>query len=235
MKENNYNLIYRIYSPKIINKYKQKLKMLGKSDFNEVNKFLYTRLLFSIIIFCITFLLSDFSYILTLVTTLLFYFGYSYYNFDYYIKKRALSLEKDAIFFFEILLLSLESGKNLVQALNTTVKNVNSSLSTEFNKALKEIEYGKSFHEAFSDLRKNIPSDIIQNVILNIIDSYTSGGNINETLKNQIEFIRDKRVMDIKTKINQIPVKISIVSVFLFIPLVLLLILSPVLLEYFLK
>ena len=89
MKENNYKLIYRIYSPKVINKYKQKLKMLGKSDFNEVNKFLYTRLLFSIIIFCLTFLLSNFNYVLTPIITLLFYFGYSYYSFDYYIKKRA--------------------------------------------------------------------------------------------------------------------------------------------------
>ena len=131
--------------------------------------------------------------------------------------------------------LSLESGKNLIQALEVSVNNVEGDLSLEFKRTLQEIEYGKSFNDAFQSLKKRIPSDNIQNIILNITDSYTSGGNINNTLKRQIKFIRDKRIMDIKAKINQMPIKISVVSVFVFIPLILLMILAPVILEYFVK
>ena len=232
--EKNRELIRRIYRKKTIIKYHDKSKLLGKNLSSAIT-FLNTRLLSSILIFILIFLISDFNLILSSIITIVFYFLFSYFSYDYKINKRALKLEKEAIFFFEILSLSLESGKNLIQALEVSTNNVDSELSIEFKRTLQEIEYGKSFHDAFQSLKNRIPSDNIQNIILNIIDSYTTGGNINDTLKKQVKFIRDKRVMDIKTKINQIPIKVSVVSVFIFIPLVLLMILAPVILKYFLE
>ena len=156
----------------------------------------------------------------------------TYVVFDYRIKQREKELEHDAIYFFEVLEVTLASGKNLIESLKVTTNNIDSQLSKEFQKTLQEIEYGKSFHDAFSNLRKRIPSDAIQNVILNLMETYTSGGMIIDTLSKQISFIGNKRVMDLKKKMNEIPIKVSVVSVFLLIPLVLLLILSPVILEY---
>lgn len=232
--ENSYELIRRIYRPKTIHKYQNKAKLLGEDDKKRVISFLNTRLIVSILIFAFLFLTSDLNYIVAPIGTLIFYLGFAYFSFDYRINKRVLKLEKEAMFFFEILSLSLESGKNLIQALTVATTNVDSELSLEFKRALQEIEYGKSFHDAFQSLKNRIPSDIIQNIILNIIDSYTTGGNIVSTLNKQVKFVRNKRVMDIKARINQIPIKISVISVFLFIPLVLLMLLAPVILEYFL-
>lgn len=232
MKENKNELIRYIYRPKTIDKYTKKQKLLGFSNRN-VNSFLYNRILLSFILFFILLALTNFNILISLIVTSLFYYLFSYFSYDYQINKRSKKLERDAIDFFEILILSLESGNNLVNSLKITTENIENELSREFKISLKELEYGKSFHDAFSDLKNRIPSDTVQNIILSIIDSYTSGGNIIEILKNQIDFIQNKRMMDIKGTINKIPIKISVVSVFLFIPLVLLLILAPVLLEYF--
>lgn len=233
MNKNNYTLARKIYLHKTISKYTKKARLLGYKDLKVVFSFLNARLLISLLLFVYFFITVDLNYVVAPIVTILFYVCFSYFVFDYRIDKRAKSLEKDAIYFFEVLTLTLESGKNLVQGLKLTIDNVDGELSKEFANTIREIDYGKSFHDAFTDLRMRMPSDIIQNVILNITEAYSSGGNITSTLRKQVDYIQNKRVMDIKAVINKIPIKISVVSVFLFIPLVLLLILAPVILEYF--
>ena len=230
----NYDLERKIYRYKTITKYQEKAKMLGYQDTSKVVfSFLNKRLLFTFLLFCFVLLFSSYGYLVAPIVSILFYNLYAYFYFDYRIIERGKSLEHDAIYFFEVLTLSLESGKTLVQSLKLTTSCIDSELSNEIKYALKEMEYGKSFYEAFTILRKKMPSDIIQNVILSITESYVSGESITSTLKEEVEFIKNKRVMDLKGKINQIPIKISVVSVFLFIPFLLIFILGPVLLEYF--
>lgn len=234
MKRQEHLLARRLYRYSTISKYQKKARLLGYQDCDTfVFSFLNARLIISILLFGYFFITSDWNYIIAPLITILFYFVFSYYIFDYRIHKRARKLEKEAIYFFEILTLSLESGKTLIQGLRLTGANIDSELALEIKQTIKEIDYGKSFYEAFTDLRRRIPSDSIQNVILNLTEAYDSGGNITATLRRQVDFIQNKRVMDLKQQMNQIPIKISVVSVFLFIPLILLLILAPVILEYF--
>lgn len=233
MKESYYRLSRRMYSVKTIQHYMEKAKLLGHDNLEGIIRFLNIRLFLGILLFFYLLIILEVNIILILLFTILFYQAFSYLVFDFQIKQRAKLLEKEAIYFFEVLELSLASGKNLIQSFKVTTSSIDNELSNEFKKVLKEIEYGKSFYDAFTDLRKKIPSDVIQNVILNIVEAYTSGGMITKTLSDQIDFIRTKRVMEIKKEMNQIPIKVSVVSVFLFIPLVLLLVLSPVILEYF--
>ena len=49
---------------------------------------------------------------------------------------------------------------------------------------------------------------------------------------NQIDFLRDKQILEIKGQINKIPNKISIISVLFMVPLILLLVLGPVVINY---
>lgn len=233
MNKNSYALARRIYRYQTISKYVKKARLLGYKDEKIVFHFLNTRLLISVLLFSYFFIFSDLNHVVAPVVTIVFYNAFSYFMFDYQIQKRARRLEKEAIYFFEVLTLSLEAGKSLIQGLKLTVSSVNNELSHEFASAIREMDYGKSFHDALTDFRNRIPSDSIQNVILNITEAYTSGSDITNALRNQVDYIQNKRVMDIKATINQIPIKISVVSVFLFIPLILLLILAPVILEYF--
>ena len=111
---------------------------------------------------------------------------------------------------------------------------MDSNIALEFKEVLKEVKIGKSLTESLQDAKKRIPSKNVNNIILNLIESYTYGTNIIDTLENQIEYLTDKRILDLKGKINKIPTKISIVSVLFFIPLIMLLVLGPIVLKYFL-
>ena len=71
--------------------------------------------------------------------------------------------------------------------------------------------------------------------MLNMINSYSSGGNLVGSLNEQVEYIRSIKKMELKEKINRLPIQISVISVIFVVPMILLLILGPVVLEYFLS
>ena len=151
---------------------------------------------------------------------------------DYNIKKRTITLEREAINFFEILTLSIETGRNLSEALNVTVESNDGELTEEFREVLREVKYGKSLTEALEDMEQKLPTDTINNMILSLTQADLYGASIIDSLRNQIEYLRNKRVMEVKAEISKVPIKISIISVFFFVPLVLIIILAPVLLTY---
>ena len=132
-----------------------------------------------------------------------------------------------------MLTLSLETGRNLKTALEITSNNIDNELSDEFKRMLEEVKYGKGLSEALDSLKLRIPSETINNIILNISQSNIFGNSIIETMYNQIDYIRDKQIMTTKAIINKIPLKVSVISVIFIIPLILLLILSPVIIDYF--
>lgn len=145
--------------------------------------------------------------------------------------KRTKKLDREALTFFEILTLTLESGRDLEKAIEITVLNVNSELSQEFKKTLFEVKFGKSLIEALNDTKKRIPSETINNIILNIIQTNIFGNGIIETMYSQIDFLRDKQVLSIREQINKIPNKVSIISVIFIVPIILLMVLSPFIIE----
>lgn len=224
-------LARKLYSKKTIKRTKDKIKLLGIYNKLDPISFLNLRLITTILIFILVLMIFKVGYIYAPIISILYYFSIYYFSIDYKIKKRGKKLEMEAQYFFEVLSLSVETGKDLQNALEITVKNIDSELSEEFKKTLTEINYSRSMDEALRDMRKRIPSDNINNIILNISEASIFGGNIIETMHNQIDFLADKRIQEIKGQISKLPMKISIVSVIFFIPLMLLLILAPVLLN----
>ena len=53
-----------------------------------------------------------------------------------------------------------------------------------------------------------------------------------ENLYTQVDYLREKRKMEVKGRIAKVPVLISVISVLFFVPLLLIIILGPVILEY---
>ena len=227
--------IKKLYSKKSLNNIEKKIYMLGSNSKVTLNKYLNNKLLFLVIIFLGLLFLSKIGYFLAPIVTLVLYFLYDYFLLDVPIKKRAKVLEHDSIFFFEVLALTLQSEKNLKLCLEVTSNSIDSELSLEVRNILKEIKLGKSLAEALEDLKNKCPSKTVNNVILNLIEANIYGNSIIDALNNQINYITDKRILEIKGQINKMPTKISILSVLFFIPLILILILAPVLLSYFIK
>lgn len=226
---NIFNILYRDKTIDAINK---KINLLGNTKENAIT-FLNIRIITSILIFFVILYSVDFGYIFAPIITFVYYKILPNLYYDPKIKKRSDLLDYEAMYFFEILALSLESGNNLINAIDATSHSIDSELSREFRFVIKEVKLGKSLDESLDLMKIRIPSDTINNIILNIRESNLFGNNIIDTLYNQIDYIRERIVLETRARISKMPLKISIISVVFFIPLLLLLILGPVILNYF--
>ncbi len=225
---------YRMFREKTIKRINAKINLLGENVKVDVFTFLNIRFITSIILFAILFIFNKYGYLIAPIATIIFYILSEKIILDLKIKTRTKKLEEEAIFFFEILSLTLESNKHLKGAIELTSTNIDSEISNEFKKTLNEVKLGKSFTESLISMKERIPSDLINNIILNLTESSIFGNNVTNTLNNQLEYLRDRRLLNIKAEINKLPTKISIISVVFFIPIMLLIILSPVIIEFLL-
>ncbi len=231
----NEGIVYKIYPKKIIERIDAKIKLLGENCSFTVSSFLIFRAVMFILIWVLIYFLSDYGYILAPIIAITFYLLLEKILIDNPIKARGKKLEKEALFFFEVLALTLESGRGLKQALSLTTLNIDSEISKEFKRTLNEIDMGKSLTESLEAMKKRIPSEIINNAILNMIQASNYGNDICSQIYNQIDFLREKQILGVKAEISKLPTKISIISVLFFVPIMLLIILAPVLIEYIMR
>lgn len=230
MKEKKF--VKKIYTQKIVSKTQKKIKYLGSSYKMDPITFLNLKLFTSIIFFFVVLYIFDLGFIFAPLITFIYFYLFELLLLDYKIKRRIVRLESESIHFFEVLTLSIETGRNLEEGLNITIKSVDSDLSREFKEALREVKFGKSLTESLKAMSDRIPSESINNIILTLTQADVFGTSIITTLYTQVNYLRDKRNMEIKAQISKMPIKISIISVLFFIPLVLLIILGPIILNY---
>lgn len=230
----NESFVYKIYRKKTINRFENKIKLLGSNCNYNVFNLLNTRLVVSILIFITFWFAFDKGFIIAPVCTILFYKFYEYFILDRELKKRSQKLENEAIFYFESLNLSLENSKNLKSSLELVSNNIEGELSIEFKKTLAEVKIGKSFTESLNSMKERIPSDVINNMILCLSQSSLYENSLKEALTKQINYLNQKRIYDVKIKISNLPLKIGISIFFLFIPFMYLILVSSKIITVFL-
>lgn len=226
-----HNIMEKIYLKKDIESIDKKIKMLGKTKWDAVgfiNARVFTTVLFTLLLIFFTHV----SYLILPLLVILYYMAFYYILITRRLRLREQKLDREALYYFEVLTLTLESGKNLQNSLELTCKNVHSELSSEFEDCLNEVKVGKSLIEALGDMQARIPSENINNIIMNIMQTNYFGNSIIDTMNNQVDYLREKQILDIKGQINKIPNKISIVSVLFIVPLILLLVLGPYLINF---
>ena len=229
----NRGIIKKIYREKDIESIQYKINQLGKNqkyNFDAVT-FLNIRMITTILLGIFLIIFSSINYYLIPFIIIIYYNLFYYFFITRELNKRIRKLDREALTFFEILTLSLEAGKNLENALQITCYNVDSELSNEFKRSLFEMKFGRSLMEALDDLKNRIPSENINNIILNITQTSIFGNSIIETMNNQVDYLREKQIMEVKSQINRIPNKVSIISVLFIVPLILLIILGPFIIE----
>lgn len=232
MKNNRDVMFKRLYSKKLIKRIEKKINLLGTDCDYDVFTFLNVRLITTILLFIIIFTSFQYGYIISIVFVIMYYFLFEKILLDDKIKKRSNRLNINAIYFFEVLTLSLQTGRNLAEAISITINSIDGELSLEFKEALRETKYGKSLSESLTDMQKHIPSDSINNIIVTLTHANMYGSSIIDTMYNQVDYLRERRKMEVRARISKVPTKISIISVFFFIPLILIIVLGPVLLNY---
>lgn len=232
MKKKNKIFTKTIYNKKSIKRMDKKIKKLGISNDIDTITFMNLRIISTIILFVIILLITRYGYFIAPIASIVYYILYEKVLLDDRLKRRAIKLESEATYFFEVLTLSLETGRNLEQAISVSIKNIDSELSDEFKNATREVKFGKSLTESLEDMQRYIPSDSINNIILTLTQADLYGNSIINTMYNQIDYLREKEILEKKAIISKIPIKVSVISVFFFIPLILLIILGPVLLNF---
>ena len=141
--KNKKSLSYRIYSKKNLKMAEEKTNLLGVNNKLDAVDLLNTRLFLSIVVFIGILYFVDFGYFIAPIVTFLVYELFFPVVVDQKIEKRRRVLEKDSLYFFEILVLSLEAGRNIKTAIEVTTNNIDSELSDEFKKVVKDVNYGK--------------------------------------------------------------------------------------------
>lgn len=225
------HFVKRIFRESYIKEINQKLTSLGNDNKMDTATFCNLRILSTIFAFIMVIYIFDSGYIYAPFVGVGSYYLFYYILIYRKIQLRTSKLDYQALQFFEILTLTLASGRNLEQSLKVTCDNVNSELADEFKKALFEMNFGKTLIEGLEDMKKRIPSETINNIILNIMQTSQFGNSILDTMQNQVDFLREKQILEVKEKINKIPNKVSIVSVIFIVPLIMVLILGPYLIE----
>ena len=197
--------IRTIYNQKYVDKVVKKFKLLGHNEKNNPYDVMITRLVTSLIVFGISIYVFNYGYIVAPVLTLVYYYLFTKIMIDDKIKKRTVLLEKEAMHFFEVLTLSLETGRNLISAIEVTTSNVSGVLSNEFASAINEIPFGKSLSEALYDMQERIPSESINNIILSLTQANMYGNGITKNLNMQIDYLREKGISKLKFLFQYIP------------------------------
>lgn len=229
---NKEEFVRKLYNKKYVDKIVQKYKLLGID--NKINPYdmIVMRLITSVMLFVVVLYTVKYGYLLAPLCTVIYYYLFNRVTLEDKINKRAREIENEAMHFFEVLTLSLETGRNLNSAIEVTTNNVSGKLTDEFKEALREVQFGKSLTEALTDMQMRIPSESINNIVLALTQANLYGNSIIENLYMQIDYLREKRKMEVKGRISKVPVLISVISVLFFIPLLLILILGPILLGY---
>ncbi len=229
---NKEELIRKLYSDRYVNNFIKKVNLLGMKRKLDPYNTIILRAITTFIIFVIILYNYDYGYIWAPVGGCVYYILFNQLFINKKIKKRGIKLENEAMHFFEVLTLSLETGRNLVEAIDVTTSNVMGDLSDEFKEAVREVSFGKSLNEALTDMQLRIPSENVNNIVLSLTQANLYGNSIIDNLYNQIDYLREKRKLEVKGRISKVPVYISVISVFFFIPLLLMIVLGPVLLSF---
>lgn len=226
------SFIYKVISKSYAQRIEKKNKLMGIKKQYNLNVLLTYHFFITLSLFIFLILVLKEHFIYAPIITVLYFYFVEYLLFDLRLEKRRQKINKEAVFFFQVLTLSLESGADLKKAIESTSSNIKSNLSDEFNKALEDMQLGKTLTESLTELKERIPSDVVGSIIFNLTQSNIYGGNMIESLNNQLLYLNDKILFEVKGKINKMPIKISVISVLIFIPLILLIILSPIFIEF---
>ncbi len=217
------DIIKKLYLPQTINRLKRKVHLLGLDSNYDIYNFLNKRLLASICIFLVGLVIFPFSYITSPVMTVLYYYLVEYICFDIPLKQRAKTIAKEALYFFEAVLLALESGNSLKEALEEACESVAGELAYDLKGSLQALELGKDLNTCLKDFQNRIPNEMVQNIIINIINTNKFGNNITNSVKMELEYIKKQEHYEKQKKMHKLPIYVKLVS-FLFISIILVLI-----------
>ena len=130
----------------------------------------------------------------------------------------------------DMLLVCVEAGQSLDQSIIRVSRELRASypsLSDEFEIVSYEVKAGKDKPTVLADMGERCGVADISSFVTVLVQSATFGTSIAEALRVYAEEMRDKRVMRAEEKANKLPTKMTLVTMGLTVPPLLIILVGP--------
>lgn len=202
----------------------RKNRIQNKLDLLEIKidykTFFWFRIITTITFFLILLFISKAGFIIAPIVSVIYYVLFEIVLLDMELIKRNKELEQDALEFFPLFTISLKSTGNVKKSLINTTNIIDNRLSKEFKKVLRDVKAGKSLEESLYLLNERIPSKLINNMIISIMEANKSGNDISDSLDLELSYINDKLKKANIRRLKTIPFDLLLIC-FIFILLML--------------
>ncbi|WP_347552759.1 type II secretion system F family protein [Pseudalkalibacillus hwajinpoensis] len=141
--------------------------------------------------------------------------------------QRVKVINKEMSVFFDMVSLLLEAGVGLEGSISNVCARKPGPLADEFSQALDEMKRGKSRREAFYSLKKRVPSDHFQSVMMSIIQADHHGIGMAKVIKNITTRICKQRRELSREQAMKAPVKMLIPMILFIFPPLFIIIIGP--------
>lgn len=199
----------RIYGKGTIKRISKKVNLLGLKL--DPNAFIGFRFVTSFLLFILFFLVLDYGFIISPIVTVFYYFGVEVLLLDFSISRRAKEMENAAIDYFPVFLISLKCSRSVKKAITVTNKIVRNKLAIEFEKVLNDVEIGKSLPEALTIAMERMPSEIIVNIMVSLIEADRLGNNVDKTVSIQLDYLKEVNKKKMLSNYSWISIKLVLV------------------------
>lgn len=214
--------IYKRHQQELVDK----IMKLGPYNKLSLNKFKSLRLITTIIVFILG-LFLNFNYFFALLLSILYYNLFRGIFLDARLIQRNNKLKREALYFLEVLKISLAKNDSFIKALELTALSVKNEFAGEVKLTLLELKFGKSFKEAFSSMSNRLPGVCFKNLINELILMYETNNRDTSILDKEISKL-ESDYDELKAKqVKLLPNIISLVAITFILPLILFIIFGP--------
>ena len=133
--------------------------------------------------------------------------------------------------FIDLLAVSMEAGLGFDSALSKVVSKQEGVLTTEFQRCLEELRFGKTRREALSSVRERLVNDDIKLFIGSVIQAEQLGVGMVQTLRVQADEIRMRRKQRAEEAAMKAPIKMLFPLVFFIFPCIFIVLLGPAIIQ----
>ncbi len=215
------NIIAFIYPKTYINKIDSKIKSLGSFNKLTTSSFILSRLILECLIFLIFILIPIYGLLLSILFVILFHFLYEDILITSKLITRNKDMTKDAIMYFNILLLNINNYKSIEDLLLISSNIINN----RFTNQLKVLLKGNNYQDALLELSSSIPEGILADYLKDM-SICKSNQELEIIIHNLLNDLNENNFESLNKKIGLLPLKFSIlVIIFLVIVLGLLIVL----------
>ena len=130
----------------------------------------------------------------------------------------------------DMMLVCVEAGQSLDQSIIRVAREIRSgypALAEEFEIVAQEIKAGKDRIQVLRDMAERAGVPDVASFVTVLIQSTTFGTSIAESLRIYAGEMRDKRVMRAEEKANTLPTKMTLATMLLTVPPLLIILIGP--------